>query len=112
MTPRRRADDMDDSGALARKAKPAWQLIGLIASILVAGGMAVAASRAVATEAAKEVVQPVSRKLDDHLARMEPLQMLMQEYVREQRENNRAVSRKIDALCRAAPSANCPLGGP
>lgn len=64
----RRAEDTDDTGALSRGARPTWAVLVLIAAILTAGGAVLAAERAVATVVAQEVVAPVARKLDDHLA--------------------------------------------
>lgn len=101
---------MNDEGVLSRRARPAWGVIVLIGSILVGGAGAVAAAQSVARTEAQEVVAPVERKLDDHLAAMLPTRELMQEFVREQRASMQMMSRKIDSLCRATPQASCPLG--
>ena len=106
----RRQDDEDDTGALSRRARPTWSVLILIATILTGAGVVLAAEHAVAKAAAESVVAPVSRKLDDHLAAMIPTRELMQAYVAEERESRKMLTRKIDALCRATPQANCPLG--
>jgi hypothetical protein len=110
MTPRRRDDDVDDDGALSRRARPTWHVLTLIGSILVAAGLGVAAAQTVATSEAQKVVAPVERKIDDHLAAVVPTRELMQQFVVEQRASMQMMSRKIDSLCRATPQAACPLG--
>jgi hypothetical protein len=110
MNPRRREDDQDDAGALSRRARPAWGVITLIGSVLVAGGIGIAAAQNVANTEAQKVVAPVERKIDDHLAAVVPTRELMQQFVSEIKDQNRMMNRKIDALCRANPHAQCPLG--
>lgn len=113
MTPRRH-DDEDDEGVLSRRARPAWGLILMIGTVLAGASAVLAAQNYVAVAAAQDVVAvavaPVEKKIDDHLAAVQPKQDLMMQYVQEQREINRAMSKKLDALCRASPKANCPLG--
>jgi hypothetical protein len=111
MTPRRRDDDVDDDGALSRRARPTWQVLTLIGSILVAAGLGVAAAQTVANSEAQKVVAPVERKIDDHLAAVVPTRELMEAFVDEQRQFNRDARRQLEALCRASPHANCPLSG-
>jgi hypothetical protein len=106
----RRHDDENDDGALSRRARPAWGLLALIGSILAGAGAVAAAGHTVARAAAQEVVRPVEKKIDDHLAAMVPTRELMMSYVQEEREARRMLLRKIDALCRASPQAQCPLG--
>jgi hypothetical protein len=110
MNPRRREDDSDDAGVLNRQARPAWRLFVLIGSVLGGGAAAAAAAQSVAKTEAQSVVAPIERKIDDHLAAVVPTRELMQQFVSEQRDQTRMLSRKIDALCRATPQAQCPLG--
>lgn len=113
---RRREEDMDDEGVLQRRARPAWQLLALVATIAVGLTGLVAWDARAAAAAAREVtearVAPVERRLDDHLAQSKALREVMDRYVLEQRDLNRTISAKLDALCRANPRADCPLGGP
>jgi hypothetical protein len=102
---------MNDDGVLSRKAKPAWGVMVLIGSILVAAAGALGAARAVAKVEAQQVVAPVERKIDDHLAAVVPTKELMEAFVDEQRQFNRDARRQLEALCRASPHANCPLSG-
>lgn len=106
----RRIDDENDDGVLSRRARPAWGLINLIASVLAGAVAVLAAGRVLAIKAAEEVVRPVERRIDDHLAQIPPTRELMMRYVDEERESRKMLMKKVDALCRASPHANCPLG--
>lgn len=106
----RRQSDDDDTGALSRRARPTWSVLVLVGGILTAAGAVLASEHAIAVQAAKGVVAPVERKLDDHLAAMVPTRELMMSYVAEERAARQMLTKKIDALCRANPQAQCPLG--
>lgn len=118
MTPRRRADDTDDSGVLSRQAAPiahfirwGWAIAAALAAALAA---TYALDRRLAVAAAQEVVEarvgPVERRLDEHLASGRALREVMDRYVQEERAARRSMLRKLDALCRSNPRADCPLG--
>lgn len=118
VTPRRRADDNDDEGMLSRRAQPIARFIKWAWAI----GAAVAAAavgtytldRSLASAAARDVVEarvaPLERRVDDHLSNARAMREVMDRYVQEQRALNRSISRKLDALCRSNPKADCPLG--
>lgn len=118
MTPRRRADDQDDQGVLAREVQPVARIIKWAWAI--AGGLAIALAgiysldRTLAMAAAREVVEtrirPIEIRVDDHLSNARAMREVMDRYVQEQRNLNRSISRKLDALCRSNPRADCPLG--
>jgi hypothetical protein len=111
---RRRQDNIDDEGALSRQSTGAWKLLGLIGSILTAAGLFIAFDARQARAAAKDVVEarvgPVEKRLDDHLSSSRALREVMDRYVQEQRDTNHVMRQKLDALCRANPRADCPLG--
>lgn len=118
MTPRRRADDQDDAGVLSRQVQPvarlikwAWAIAGAVA-IALAGLYSL--DRTLALAAAREAVEarvtPLEKRVDDHLSNARAMREVMDRYVQEQRALNRSISRKLDALCRSNPRADCPLG--
>ena len=93
-----------------RDARPAWRMALLLATVIGALAAYVAADHRLAIAAASEVIAPLDRKIDQHLAEMKPLREQMMNYVEEERAARKSMGRKLDALCRANPSAHCPLG--
>ncbi len=101
----------DDLAAVFSKdARPAWRMALLLGTIIGAMAAYVAIDHRLAIAAASEVVAPLDRKIDQHLAEMKPLREQMMNSVEEERAARRSMGRKLDALCRANPHANCPLG--
>jgi hypothetical protein len=102
--------DTTGEAALAPAARPAWNVFLLVGAIVSGLAAFLTADRYLAVSAAHDVVLPVEKRLDDHLSQSKALREMMQQWVQEQRSQNRTVSKKLDALCRASPAANCPLG--
>ena len=101
----------DDLAAVfSKESRPAWRMVLLLAAVVSALAFYVAVDRRLAIAAASEVVTPIERKIDQHLAEMKPLREQMMNYVEEERAARKSMARKLDALCRANPSAHCPLG--
>ena len=95
----RRDSDLDDDGALSRRARPTWQVMLLIGTILGAAVSVLAVDRFAAVAAAQEVVRPLERRFDSHLATAE-----------EERAFRELALARLTALCIATPNARCPLG--
>ena len=101
----------DDLAAVfSKEARPAWRMALLLATVVGAMAFYVAIDHRLAVAAASEVIAPIDRKIDQHLAEMKPLREQMMNYVEEERAARKSMGRKLDALCRANPSAHCPLG--
>ena len=98
----RRHDDGNDDGALSRKARPVWRTLTMIAAVLGAGATALASSKALARQEAESVIQPVSERLNVHLASMSEKQNVMAAYVAEERDARCATARNVYLLCLAA----------
>jgi hypothetical protein len=107
---RRREGDDSDAGVLQRGASGAWRLIIFIGTVITGAAVVVGMVHRVSVYAAEGVVAPVEKRLDEHLANSRAMREVMDRYVEEQRDMNRTVSKKLDALCRANPKADCPLG--
>jgi hypothetical protein len=110
MTPRHQDDD--ESGALAPSSRGAWKLALLVGAVLSAAATVVVADHALAVSAARDVVLPVSQRLDEHLIEMRGKRELMELYVREEQKRSEVLTRKLDALCRASARPQVCLGEP
>ena len=63
-----------------------------------------------AADVATKTVAPVAARLDAHVAQQEATERALMQWVEEDRAQRRLTLQKLDALCRATPKANCPLG--
>jgi hypothetical protein len=133
MTPRR--DDLDtdpdaireevragesagEVGALSRRARPTWNVLLLIASVLTGATAVAFIDAAAATRIAEKVVAPVEKKVDDHLLEMRGDRYRMEAYVQSQekiigeiRSDSADTRKMIRALCRASAKPQICLGG-
>ena len=98
------------AAVFSKDARPAWRMVLLLSTVGAALAAYVAIDRRLAIAAASEVIAPIDRKIDQHLAEMKPLRDQMMNYVEEERAARKSMARKLDALCRANPEADCPLG--
>jgi len=113
----RRHDDIDDSGALSRAARPTWKVLALISSVLAAAGGGLASAKALARAEAENVVSSVDSKIERHLAEMRGKQAVMADFVEESRAaqcanavnlyrlclNARIQCEPVNATCRGGP---------
>lgn len=102
--------DDEPSQAFGPSHRPAWTVLLLVGSILAGAAGVIAVDHRLAIAAAQDVVAPVEKRLDDHLSSARAMREVMDRYVAEERQSRRALTKKIDALCRANPRADCPLG--
>jgi hypothetical protein len=115
----------DSDEVLAPVARASYKtnlfLVGIIGGTLTFIGAFVAIDRKLAQSAAVEAITPqlstLSQKIEAidkreaaHEARVDIERPMMDAYVREERAARRSINAKLDALCRASPKANCPLG--
>jgi outer membrane murein-binding lipoprotein Lpp len=105
----RRASDEDGSAALNRKAQGAWDVLVLIATILVGAGAVSGATYGLAGVAAEEKVAPVRTEIRDHKADLAGKRVAMDMTVEALKEAISRVDRRLDmidhrlvAVCRAS----------
>jgi hypothetical protein len=106
----RRTSDEETDGVLTQHASTAWRVIKLVAVVLGAGLTVIQGARLFVASVAADVVAPVSMRLDTHLAATGVARDFMERFAKENIESRKQMNQKLDALCRANPHANCPLG--